>query len=737
MKIGPFTGIAFLMSIALLALLVSGQEWAAAAPSPQTTTTCNTSFEYSGQWGTTGSGPGQFQAPVAVAVDQGGNVHVVDRDNRRIQKFNPKSDPPGTYLLEYGNEDGRVMLNPNGIEVGPRGNMYIADTDQHRILHYSDSGDIIGGWKDGDSSKWRLLKPWGVAAWDYDYAGNVYVVDRQTCNVLRFLGNGQFVDNWGHCDPAPYLPYLPQGVAVYPNRGNPPSSLYVADTGNHRVMKFDYRLTWLFNWGTVGAGDGQFNQPSSIATDADGCVYVADTGNHRIQVFNDQGVFQAKFGSPGSGQGQFQSPRGVALDSDGCVYVADTGNNRIQVFCPQLPPDVFIRDNITDTGTLPSPEPWWESPDVWVRHAPDGEEFPQPPIVGQTNYVYVHVHNLGDIPLEDVEVVVYCAPPSAAPPWPSAWHQIGSTPVSGMARQGETTVYVPWDPSGACLQILQDYDHLCLLVRLVTDQDPIQHEGSARWDNNITQLNVHQFENWPAQGNLSVAATINEDVIFLIGNPLDTSQTADIEFDRGDFPASGRLQIYLDETLFALWQAAGGSVEGGTVDPLQKKVEITATSMGVIRGLPLQAGQQVSTAMRITAASNEFFSVTVSELINGEYVGGNLYTTGYASHPEAVDLSAESNVMPPNSTQTITATVFGQGKMPAKDGTIVSFSTTLGAVTPNQTTTMGGIATTQLAAGGTTGIAQVSAAAAGVASEPLEIGIGNVVYLPLILKGSP
>lgn len=342
MKIRRFTGIAFLVSIALLALLVLGEEWSTAAPSPQTVT-CNSSFTFVRKWGSTGSGPGQFQAPVAVAVDWHGDVHVVDRDNRRIQKFNAQNDY--SYELEYGNEDGRVMINPNGIEVGPRGHLYIADTDQHRILYYGDSGAIIGGWKDGDSSEWRLLKPWGVAAWDYNYDGNVYVVDGQTCNVLRFLGNGQFVDDWGHCDPAPYLPYLPQDVAVYPSRGSPPSSLYIADTGNHRVMKFDYRLTWLFNWGTAGAGDGQFNQPSSIATDADGCVYVADTGNHRIQVFNDQGVFQAKFGSQGSGQGQFQSPRGVALDSDGCVYVADTGNNRIQVFCPPVTTPVV--------GTIP------------------------------------------------------------------------------------------------------------------------------------------------------------------------------------------------------------------------------------------------------------------------------------------------------------------------------------------------------------------------------------------------
>jgi DNA-binding beta-propeller fold protein YncE len=38
-------------------------------------------------------------------------------------------------------------------------------------------------------------------------------------------------------------------------------------------------------WGTHGSGDGQFDYPLGVATDAAGNVYVADQGNHRIQKF--------------------------------------------------------------------------------------------------------------------------------------------------------------------------------------------------------------------------------------------------------------------------------------------------------------------------------------------------------------------------------------------------------------------------------------------------------------------
>jgi len=73
-------------------------------------------FLFARSWGTRGSGPGQFLAPVAVAVDLDGNVHVADRDNGRIQKF----DPSGNLLLTYPTISGRV-IKPNGIDLGPWG----------------------------------------------------------------------------------------------------------------------------------------------------------------------------------------------------------------------------------------------------------------------------------------------------------------------------------------------------------------------------------------------------------------------------------------------------------------------------------------------------------------------------------------------------------------------------------------------------------------------------------------
>jgi len=39
-------------------------------------------------------------------------------------------------------------------------------------------------------------------------------------------------------------------------------------------------------WGTLGSGDGQFKEPTSIALDSSGNVNIVDLGNSRIQVFS-------------------------------------------------------------------------------------------------------------------------------------------------------------------------------------------------------------------------------------------------------------------------------------------------------------------------------------------------------------------------------------------------------------------------------------------------------------------
>jgi DNA-binding beta-propeller fold protein YncE len=127
----------------------------------------------------------------------------------------------------------------------------------------------------------------------------------------------------------------PRNLAVGPN-GN----VYVADTGNSRIVELDEKGNLVKTWGQKSTNEanpaaGTFNEPWGIAVDRQGNVYVADTWNHRIQVFDANGSFLRAFGAPGQveqGPAYFWGPRGVAVDSQGRVYVTDTGNKRVEVF---------------------------------------------------------------------------------------------------------------------------------------------------------------------------------------------------------------------------------------------------------------------------------------------------------------------------------------------------------------------------------------------------------------------
>src|SRR5262252_2170381 len=90
--------------------------------------------------------------------------------------------------------------------------------------------------------------------------------------------------------------------------------------------------TFITAWGSLGSGNGQFENPNCVATDAAGNVYVSDGANKRIQKFTSTGAYLTQWGTYGSGNGQFSTPTGVATDAVGNVYVGDWGNNRIQKF---------------------------------------------------------------------------------------------------------------------------------------------------------------------------------------------------------------------------------------------------------------------------------------------------------------------------------------------------------------------------------------------------------------------
>jgi len=109
---------------------------------------------------------------------------------------------------------------------------------------------------------------------------------------------------------------------------------------------------FLTKWGGNGHLDGQFSDPSDIATDAAGNVYVADRGNARIQKFTSGGVFLTKWGGRHEGlEGDvfFNELSGIATDAAGNVYAFDGGTYGITYRIQKFTSD---GDRITQWGRI-------------------------------------------------------------------------------------------------------------------------------------------------------------------------------------------------------------------------------------------------------------------------------------------------------------------------------------------------------------------------------------------------
>jgi len=74
------------------------------------------------EWGETGSAPGQFRTPHALAMDSQGLLYVGDRSNRRIQVF----EQDGTFVRDFYNF-GRA----SGVAIDGDDNLYVADSESN------------------------------------------------------------------------------------------------------------------------------------------------------------------------------------------------------------------------------------------------------------------------------------------------------------------------------------------------------------------------------------------------------------------------------------------------------------------------------------------------------------------------------------------------------------------------------------------------------------------------------
>jgi DNA-binding beta-propeller fold protein YncE len=280
--------------------------------------------------------PGGF-SPSFLALDSSNNVYASDDSNGRIVKFSGD----GTYLAQWGSSgSGNGQFEgPTGIAVDSSNNVYVADSNNNRVEKFTSSGIYLTQWGSSGSGNGQFDYPEGIAV---DSGNNIYVADYDNHRVEKFTSSGSYLTQWGSSGSGNgQFDYL-EGIAL-----DSSNNVYVADNSNARVQKFTSSGSYLTQWGSAGIGNGQFELPFGIAVDSSNNVYVADTYNNRVEKFDSSGNYLTLWGSYGTNNGQFVSPYGVAVDSSGnFIYVADARNSRIEVFVNNtniVPPHITLQ----------------------------------------------------------------------------------------------------------------------------------------------------------------------------------------------------------------------------------------------------------------------------------------------------------------------------------------------------------------------------------------------------------
>ncbi len=298
-------------------------------------------YRLDAKWGSPGSGDGQLNGPMGVAVDSLGYVYVADNGNSRIQKFSNN----GVFVAKWGSSgsgDGQFSFM-RGVAVDSQGYVYVADSG--RIQKFTSEGAFVTKWGSSGSGDGQFLSVQDVAV---DASGNVYVAEGMNSRIQKFASDGTFLAKWGSYGEGAGQFMDLQRLAI-----DASGTLFTAESYSimvNRVQKFNTSGTYLAQWSSWSSGADRFSGPHGIAVDRTGAVYVADYS--RIIKFSPDGTYITKWGSGGSGDGQFSYIQGAAVDASGSVYVTDTNLNRVQKFVQKTDFTLTVSKSGTGSGRV-------------------------------------------------------------------------------------------------------------------------------------------------------------------------------------------------------------------------------------------------------------------------------------------------------------------------------------------------------------------------------------------------
>jgi hypothetical protein len=280
-----------------------------------------------------------FSGPSSILLTPLGDLLVTDVLNnclRKVAKDGTVTIFAGTGQQGFRNgpKEQATFFYPFGLVRTSQGHILVLDKGNHSVrLIYADTGMVttfvgcgVAGCKDGPKETAMLNTPYGLCLVPERS-------DRAKASMRASSISGGRAGLSGSL-----------GIGVNP------LELYLADSGNHRIVHIAPSgnvSTMAGVPGVAGYLDGakdvaKFDGPRSILLTPHGDLLVSDQGNHRIRIVETNGLVSTFAGCGRAGlvdgikeRASFSSPSELCLTSSGDLYISDFTNNKIRhIKCP-------------------------------------------------------------------------------------------------------------------------------------------------------------------------------------------------------------------------------------------------------------------------------------------------------------------------------------------------------------------------------------------------------------------
>ena len=228
-----------------------------------------------------------------------GKIYVIDTRGPGYAVF----DLVGRKYKLVSGSGGGQMQKPINIAIDKNGTKFVTDTGRLQVLAFDANDSFLRAY-----GKTGEFKPAGIVVDD----DNLYVTDLQKQQVIiinKLTGNVQ--TRFGKAGSKAGELFFPTNITIGPNK-----NLYIADTGNYRIEEYSTKGEYLNSYGSVGVSLGKFARPKGVALDHDNRMYVVDAAFENVQLLDKDGNLLLFFGSPCDAPENINLPTTVFIDYD-------------------------------------------------------------------------------------------------------------------------------------------------------------------------------------------------------------------------------------------------------------------------------------------------------------------------------------------------------------------------------------------------------------------------------------